>query len=66
LENIHREFIFSDVPIKELTKYDRYHVYASIDLNGDGKFTKDEPLGLKPIKIQEPSDPIENVQVEIN
>jgi hypothetical protein len=56
-------FVFSGVPVSELKKYDRYSVFAQLDMNGDGKITVGEPTGSTPITIQTPTDPIKNVRV---
>jgi len=59
------EFTFKRVSIKELAKYDYIYVYSDIDLNADGEVTKDEATGVTSVAIEEPEDPIENVQVSI-
>ncbi|MBI2294483.1 MAG: YbaY family lipoprotein [Betaproteobacteria bacterium] len=56
-------FVMSRVPVSELKKYFRYHVYAQVDLNGDGKITRGEPTGSTEIEIQNPADPIKDAQV---
>lgn len=58
-------FEMKRVPVSELKKYFRYHVYAQVDMNGDGKITRDEPTGSTEIKIQNPTDPIKDVRVQL-
>lgn len=59
------QFEMRRVPVNELKKYARYHVYAEVDMNGDGRLTLGELQGSTDIEIRNPTDPIKDVRVQL-